>query len=153
MTIPFSATLGREDLVGAVLRAVVLSLVLAVGLAVSFWVKNAFAIDMPNRFLLAVFFVVLFSMVGGLILSEYPQGNDYALMRVGFATFCRTGLPLVVVMLVARYSDPAFAGKTSLAFLTVFYAVGLLTGIRLSFYRYSVTNSSSKSQEVDSAAA
>ena len=100
-----------------------------------------------------MFLVVLFSMVVGLFLSEYPQGDDYALMRIGFATFCRTGLPLLVVLLVARYSDPSFTSKTMMAFLIVFYAVGLLTSIGLSLYRFADTSSSSKTHEVDSAAA
>ena len=91
-------------------------------------------------------------MVVGLVLSEYPRGVDFAVFRLGFATFCRTGLPLVVVLLVARYSVAAFGGET-MAFLVVFYAVGLTASIGLSLYRFVGMSGSSKSQEVDSAAA
>ena len=153
MTISTGTIIGRGDLKGSILRAVLLVLALSISYGLCIFACSAFEIEVPSRFLLAMFLVVLFSMVVGLFLSEYPQGDDYALMRIGFATFCRTGLPLLVVLLVARYSDPSFTSKTMMAFLIVFYAVGLLTSIGLSLYRFADTSSSSKTHEVDSAAA
>jgi hypothetical protein len=143
----------RDDIAGTAFRVLALCLVMGVGLGLSFLTQSLLSIELPSKFLTAAFLIVLFSMTVGLVLSEYPQGVDFTLMRIGFATFCRTGLPLVVVMVVARYSVPAFAGNKTLLFLVAFYAVGLVTSLGLSLYRFSGSSSSSKSQEVDSAAA
>jgi len=152
MTIPFSTFFGRANLVGLVLRVLLMSIVLSVCFGFSFLIRNVFSMEVPNQFLTIALLVVLVPMVVGLVLSEYPRGDDYAMMRIGFATFCRTGLPLVVVMLIARYSDPSFAGK-SMVFVLVFYAVGLIASIGLSLCRFSSSSSSPKSEEVDRAAA
>ena len=152
MTNPVSSLLKRADALGWFSRASVLCLVLSVCLGSSVVVRNVFVQDVPDNFLIVAFLIILVSMVVGLLLSEYPSGVDFAAMRFGFATFCRTGLPLLVVVLIVRYSSPTFAGH-AIVFMVVFYAVGLITSIALSLYRFSNSSSSSKSHEVDSAAA
>ena len=121
-------------------------------LAVAFVARAALDLQLPTTHLLLAFLVVLVPMTAGLVLSEYPRGADFAAFRLGLATFCRTGLPLVVVLLVARYSVAAFTGE-AMAFLVAFYAVGLTSSIGLSLYRFVDPPGSSNSQEVDSAAA
>jgi hypothetical protein len=147
-----STYLKRADLLGWFARAFVLSLILAVCLGLSVIVRNLFVQDVADNLLIVAFLIILVSMVVGLLLSEYPGGLEFAVMRLGFATFCRTGLPLLVVMLLVRYSSATFAGH-AIGFLVVFYAVGLITSIGLSLYRFSGSSSSPSSQEVDSAAA
>ena len=143
--------LRRDDPVGTGMRVVALVMVLLVCLGVAFTIRNVLSVDVSYRFLLAAFLIVVFSMAAGLVLSEYPRGVDNYPLRLGFATFCRTGLPLLVVMLVARYSVATFASQTA-GFLIAFYAVGLTTSIGLSLYRFSGSCNGTKSQEVDSAA-
>lgn len=137
--------LRRTDPIGTLFRSLVLALVLVVSFIAAFAARELFGMAVPFRFLLAICLVVLVSMLAASVVSEYPRGDDYLMMRMGFATFCRTGLPLLVVMIVARYSDPTFASET-FGFLVLFYAVGLVTNIRLSLYsiahpanEYSVT--------------
>ncbi len=152
MAKPDKPWLKRDDVLGWLTRSSVICLVLSVCLGASFVVRNLFMKDLPGKFLVVAFLIILVSMVVGLLLSEYPRGLDFAAMRLGFATFCRTGLPLVVVVLLVRYSNPAFAGH-SMIFLVAFYAVGLATSIGLSLYRFSSSSSSPSSHEVDGAAA
>ena len=71
----------------------------------------------------ALFAVITFAMVQGLVLSEYPRGDDHTFLRLGMATFCRTGLPLMVVAAIAKYSV-AEIKPSAIFFVCVLYAVG-----------------------------
>lgn len=136
-------------MLGWLARALTLCVVMGVCFGASIAFRNLFVPDVPDNFLIADFLIILVSMCVGLLLSEYPSGNEFAAMRLGFATFCRTGLPLLVVALVMRYSNSTFAGR-AIGFLVAFYAVGLITSIGLSSYRFSSSSSNPKSHEVDS---
>ena len=145
MPTALAKSLRRTDVIGTCVRCSLMTLVLLVVVLFAFGVREVFSLSIPFRFLAAISLIVLVSMLAASVVSEYPRGDDYLMMRLGFATFCRTGLPLLVVMIVARYSEPTFANET-FGFLVAFYAVGLVTNIRLSLYsiahpanEYSVT--------------
>ena len=104
------------------------------GIAFLLW-KNGWAFGaMRAQALWAISMIVTFAMVQGLVLSEFPRGDDNTFLRLGLATFCRTGLPLIGVIAIAKYS----AGdkrEQAIFLVAVLYAVGhfgsmILTGLR-----------------------
>ena len=63
------------------------------------------------------------AMLLGLVFSELPTGNEHTFTRLGLATFCRTGLPLLAVIVIWKYSLSDSRVQPILA-AGVFYAVG-----------------------------
>ncbi len=86
------------------------------------WAGIAFT-TVPMERLVGLCLIISFAMVQGLVLSEYPRGNDHAFLRLGLATFCRTGLSLMAVIAIAKYSGAA-SKKEAIFFVAVLYAVG-----------------------------
>ncbi|MEM7454443.1 MAG: hypothetical protein AAF456_08835 [Planctomycetota bacterium] len=137
---------------------VLLSVVMAIALAIAFLVRSVAEIDIPVWGVLAAFGVVYIGSIAALFFAEYPTGDELAMMRIGFATFCRIGLPAVALLFISSYSSRAFTVRT-FAFLGAFYLVGLMAGVLLSLLRYSQTEQISstgtgaESSEVDRATA
>ena len=74
-------------------------------------------------------------MVLGVLAAEYPRGDEFVFLRLAGATFCRTGLPLLAILLLS-YSDSDWVDR--LVFLIVFvYAAGFVTSVLLSVFRLS----------------
>ena len=125
--------LQRRGPVGLIFRALTLLLLEGVALgAVLLCHYLEFSLTaVPARELLMIFAAITFAMLLGLFFSEFPTGDQHTFTRLGAATFCRTGLPLLVVMAIWKYSvcnsklQPIFAA-------VVFYAVGHFGGMILS---------------------
>ncbi len=82
-----------------------------------------------------VFMAVLVPMLLGLVLAEIPRGSDWLLFRLGVATFCRTGLPLLIVISVSLQSEDGFWDR-AIGFLSFFYVCGFLASVWISIYRF-----------------
>lgn len=125
--------LQRPGSAGLLSRAIALLLLEGVALTLVF-VMHLLAIafvDVPKTEIMLIFSAVTFAMLLGLVFSEIPGGDEYTFTRLGIATFCRTGLPLLVVMAVWKYSMCSL--KLQPIFLVVvFYAVGHFGGMILS---------------------
>jgi hypothetical protein len=126
-------------------------MVVALGLALAFRIFCSPGVEV--RSLLAVFFIAGLPMLGGLILSEVPRGTDWLMVRLGLATFCRTGLPLLIVLLVSHLTGVVFTDSL-VGFLVGFYFLGFLTSVWISVRRFSaagVAGSAVSVVEVDRA--
>ena len=136
--------------VGLLLRSLALTIpmiaVLCVSFAIQYWVQ----FDVESKWITASFLVIYVSMILGLVTSEYPDGAEFMLFRLGVATFCRTGFPLLVILLAARYSVSTL-GKPVLGYLAAFYLVGFPISIWLSLLRAN-PHVDQESVEVDRAA-
>lgn len=141
--------LGRADMQGTINRSVVLTGVLLLLLGLCLAIKSVLALEFPVSWLLIVAASFWVAMVAGMFAAEYPQGDLYAMARISSATFCRTGLPLFVFVIMVRYLDESFVRKT-IGFMAAFYGVGLVTSIRLSLKRFA--NSDQEPREVERAA-
>ena len=123
----------RSDMIGVIWRSVVVCVLLVLTVAMVFAVRSQFFANAGlaggQIILLAVSFAV--AMAGGLLASEYPRGDELALARMGLATFCRTGIPLVVILLIERYSDVQLL-EQGIAIVVLLYGVGLFSSIVLS---------------------
>lgn len=125
--------LQRRGRVGLIFRALALLLLGGVALAgvlLCHFLEFSLA-DVPTREILLIFAAITFAMLLGLVFTEIPSGDEHTFTRLGLATFCRTGLPLLVVVAISKYSvctlklQPIFAAM-------VFYAVGHFGGMILS---------------------
>lgn len=115
---------------GLVARWVVCSLVMlaaAVGLAL----LSQNGIILPGLsvgYMAAVGLCIWKAMMLGLFFGTYPPGNDYAMIRLGLATFCRTGIPLLVVLVGLDY---ATRPDSATRFMLAIYMVGFFTSLVL----------------------
>lgn len=129
-----SSLVSRDGIAGLIARAFVLTLALGVatgGLLLLRSSQLAF-VDCENSVLLGIAFVVWVAMILGIVFSEYPRGDWAVMMRVGLATFCRTGFPLLVILLTVNYATRL----NSLAvFIGILYAVGLVLSLVLEVSR------------------
>ena len=71
-------------------------------------------------------------MILGVIFSEYPRGDQLALARVGLATFCRTGFPLLVILVAVNYATRL---NSVAIYVGILYAVGLSLSLALEVSR------------------
>jgi hypothetical protein len=98
---------------------------------------------------LVVFLTIWFPMILGLLASELPRGEEFIFIRMGGATFCRTGMPLLVILLL-RYSIPDLVDQV--VFMIVFvYAVGFIASVLLSVFRLGRSPGGQNLSEVQSA--
>lgn len=70
-----------------------------------------------------IWLAITFAMLLGLVFTELPTGDDHTMTRLGLATFCRTGLPLLAVIVIWKYSLSSSKLQPIVA-AGVFYAVG-----------------------------
>ena len=82
--------------------------------------------------LVGIALVIWFAMMLGVILSEYPRGDHAAMARLGLATFCRTGFPLLVVLVAVNYATRL---NSVALFVAILYAVGLVSSLALDVSR------------------
>jgi len=100
----------RELLLGLALRLGKFSLAMVLAFGVAWLVNISTGGDsigssgevssLPGKVLLAMWLIVLFPVGLSVVFSEFPRGSDWIMFRLGIATFCRTGLPLLIVILV-----------------------------------------------------
>lgn len=101
--------------------------------------------------LLTAFFAVFFSMAASIVVGERPKGDDWIMPRLGLATFCRTGLPIICVVVITLLSKKPLTLAT-LGFLAFFYISGILVVVLISVYRLSESKAGSgENDEVDRA--
>jgi hypothetical protein len=101
--------------------------------------------------LLTAFFAVFIPMAASIVLAERPKGDDWIILRLGLATFCRTGLPIICVAVITLLSKKPLQ-LTLLGFLAFFYISGILVVVLISVYRLSESKAGSgKNDEVDRA--
>ncbi|MFK7770001.1 MAG: hypothetical protein AB8B55_22525 [Mariniblastus sp.] len=139
--------LSQDSNIGLVVRAVLFVVVMGITLGVLAWIRVAFSIELEPKWMLAMFLIVAVPMLVGLVLSEVPRGEELLLLRLGVATFCRTGLPLLFVIIVSQLAEVKIA-KSAVGFLAVFYVIGFLASVWISVGRLKIPGSK---QEVDRA--
>ncbi len=140
----------QNDLAGMLLRGLVLTLGIGLAAFCSAVLQNLLS-QTPVTLLhgLFVFFMIWIPMILGLIASEVPRGDDFIFIRMGGATFCRTGMPLLVILLFV-YSIPELVDHV--VFMIVFvYATGFITSVLLSVFRLGHSPAGQKLNEVQSA--
>ena len=130
-----NSLISRNNWVGLVSRIGTSLLLMGLSLIPAVAV-NAILVHEPQKMVLVAFLAMLFPVVASAVASEIPRGNDWLMMRVGLATFCRTGLPLLIVFYCSEVaglelSEPAFG------FLAYFYIFGLTMSVWMSIIRVS----------------
>ena len=147
---PTKSILRRESLAGLLLRSFILSL--AVGsMTVFSTILQNFLSQTPVTLISAssLFLTIWFPMVLSLFMSEFPRGDEFIFLRIGGATFCRTGMPLLVILLLS-YSKPELLDQMVFLIGSV-YAAGLIASILLSVFRLGNPSSRQNLNEVQSA--
>ena len=117
--------LERRGPVGLGFRAMTLLMIEAIALTavvVLRWLNQYFA-DLTIDETGSIFLAITFCMLLGLVFTELPAGDKHTFTRLGLATFCRTGLPLLVVIVISKYSLSPSKVQPIVA-AGVFYAVG-----------------------------
>ena len=147
---PTKSILRRDSLPGLLLRAMVLTLVIGLFTLASSGAQH-FLSQTPATLLNAsiVFLIIWFPMVLALFISEFPRGDEFIFLRIGGATFCRTGMPLLVILLLS-YSRPELLDQMVFLIGSV-YAVGLIASILLSVFRLGNPSGRQNLNEVQSA--
>lgn len=92
------------------------------------------AVDPEQLF--AVFLATAIPMGASIVVGERPPGDDWIPLRLGLATFCRTGLPIFCVGVITLISKKQFE-PALLGFLVFFYILGILAVVWISVYRLS----------------
>ena len=124
----------REGPAGTCVRLAMLLILVALATAVAWFLANWLG-GQSLSILDAVTVGLVIGLPMGLsvVVSEYPRGVEFVFLRLAGATFCRTGLPLLAILLLS-YSDSDWLDR--LVFLVIFvYAVGFLTSVLLSVLR------------------
>ena len=124
----------RDGVVGLLLRSLLVSAVIAAATLMLLLVHHqglAFA-SVPTSVLIGIAVVIWLAMMLGVFFSEYPRGDQAAMARLGLATFCRTGFPLLVVLLAVNYATRL---NSVALFVAILYAVGLVSSLALDISR------------------
>ena len=134
----------QETWVGLIARVVATLFLMCISLAFAIWMNTSFVHE-PPKMVLVAFLAMLFPMISAVFVSELPRGNDWLMMRVGLATFCRTGLPLLIVIYckeiaAINMSEPA------IGFLAFFYIFGLTMSVWMSIIRVSGANTTGEAE-------
>ncbi|QEG24400.1 hypothetical protein [Mariniblastus fucicola] len=124
----------RDGVAGLLVRAALVTLAIAVATG-ALLALQSFGLAFGPISVAAVWgiaSVVWVAMMLGVVFSEYPQGDHAAMSRVGLATFCRTGLPLLVVLVAVNYATRLNSVALCVG---VLYAVGLVVSLALEVSR------------------
>ncbi len=150
---PKSSLLRQESNFGLAARATLFVLTMLVCFAIASAFRFLAGAELiPFKVLVAMFLVTAIPIGVGLILAELPRGESWVLMRLGVATFCRTGLPLLIVILVEQILTGVIT-EHAFGFLAFFYLVGFFSSVWISVNRFKVLNSQTKPlREVNRAA-
>lgn len=141
----------RELLLGLALRLGKFSLAMVLAFGVAWLVNISTGGDsigssgevssLPGKVLLAMWLIVLFPVGLSVVFSEFPRGSDWIMFRLGIATFCRTGLPLLIVILVDKLSTGEGLAEDAFGFLAFFYLIGFVASVWVSVGRLRSTES------------
>ena len=134
---PASQSLLKSDsILGMALRLVLFLLLLVVAFVTAFLVNQIWLHLVPSNIVLVVWLITVTPMLVGVVCSEFPRGND----MLGIATFCRTGLPLLIVLIVDRVGGAHF-GREAYGFLGFFYLIGFVASVWISISQIDDTTS------------
>ena len=122
---------GKAGLLARALAVTAALVVTAIGLTMA---RDAgwMLVELPRTIMIGIALVVWVSMILGVIFSEYPRGDQLALARVGLATFCRTGFPLLVILVAVNYATRL---NSVAIYVGILYAVGLSLSLALEVSR------------------
>lgn len=95
--------------------------------------------DLSRTVMIGISLIVWISMMLGVVFSEYPRGDQLAMARVGLATFCRTGFPLLVILMAVNYATRLNSVAIHVGIL---YAVGLSLSLALEVSRLGLLENS-----------
>jgi hypothetical protein len=138
---PASQSLLKSDsILGMALRLVLFLLLLVVAFVTAFLVNQIWLHLVPSNIVLVMWLITVAPMLVGVVCSEFPRGNDMAFFRLGIATFCRTGLPLLIVLIVDRVGGAHF-GREAYGFLGFFYLIGFVASVWISISQIDDTTS------------
>lgn len=120
----------RDGIVGILARIMAVTAGLLLTFLVAWLLKQQGLLltNLETSALLGIWAVVWTGMALGVVFSEFPKGVETGLARVGLATFCRTGLPLVVILFAVNYATRLHSVA---AYTGMLYAVGLLLSLYL----------------------
>ena len=142
--------LAKSDLPSILFRAMVLSVIIGLATLLAAILQTLVSQTPATGFTgLVVFSIIWGPMMLGLLASEFPRGDDYIFVRMGGATFCRTGMPLLVILLL-MYSNPDLVGQIVVMVVAV-YAVGFIASVLLSVFRLGHSPDGQNLNEVQSA--
>ena len=130
----------RDGIVGLFVRGLIVTAVMAVVVALMLLARNwqVALVDLTAPILAGVTFVLWLAMMVGLVCGEYPRGDQLAMARVGLATFCRTGFPLLVILVAVNYATRL---NSVALYVGVLYAAGLVSSLALEVSRLGFANS------------
>jgi len=93
---------------------------------------------LPSRLtekqIIIAFLVAVFSTAMAQIFSEFPTGQEKALLRLGLATSIRTGFPAMVIVAGATLNDSMMTIEM-ISILMLFYGIGLFASLYLDIGR------------------
>lgn len=117
---------------GLAIRIFVVCLLLALVLVLLIGLRYAecLPLQLTVKELKIAFFVVAFSTASAQFFSEYPAGEEKALLRVAIATTLRTGLPALVIVVGALLNRSLMTIEL-VCTLMLFYGIGLFASIYL----------------------
>ena len=114
----------------AVCFLLVLVLVLLIGLRCA----ECLPVQLTEKQIMIACLVAAFSTVTAQFFSEYPTGNDKAMLRLGLASLIRTGFPALVIITGAVINDSMMTVEM-IGTLMLFYGVGLFASLYLDIGR------------------
>ena len=122
----------HPGMLGLAIRIFVVCLLLALVLVLLIGLRCAecLPLQLTLKELKIAFFVVAFSNALAQFFSEYPPGEDKALLRVAVASTLRTGLPALVVVAGALVNRSVMTIEL-VSTLMLFYGIGLFASIYL----------------------
>ena len=120
----------KPGFAGLVNRCLIMTLVMvaAVGILIVLAKAGVVIPGLSVGYMIATGLCIWKAMMLGLFFGAYPPGNDNAMIRLGLATFCRTGIPLLVVLVGLDY---ATRPDSATRFLLAIYMVGFFSSLTL----------------------
>jgi len=100
------------------------------------WLDGWLGLGVPGEVRALACFVVWLAMALAAVASRLPRGDDAAGLRLGLATFCRTGIPLLHV-LVIMFNYPPEISEAAMGYIAICYLIGFPLSIALSLGDFS----------------
>jgi len=134
----------RDGKAGLFVRALIVTAALVVATVGATVARDAGVMltDLPRSLIIGIALIVWISMMLGVVFSEYPRGDQLAMARVGLATFCRTGFPLLVILVAVNYATRLNSVAIHVGIL---YAVGFSLSLALEVSRLGLPVNKSES--------
>ena len=129
-TSPIPQVFGREGFVSLFKRIAMMTLAMfAAGVVAVLLSQSEIAIPgLSVIFALGSGLCIWKAMVLGLFFGSYPPGDENAMIRLGLVTFCRTGIPLLVVLVALKYATGL---DTALKYMLFMYMIGFFSSLIL----------------------